>query len=169
MIRELYKNWSNYHYITDIKAKNTVELYAGAYNGIYKTTDNGQTWIDISTNIDWTTHGYAYDLAFTNDGTIYAATIKGILTTKDEGKNWSFISTPGSPTQIEIDKSGIIYTNSFNILYESKDAGNTWQKILEVNGNHGGVYCILVNSKGTIFRVVMRVYTVPRIPVNSFD
>ena len=69
---------------------------------------------------------------------------KGILKSKDNALSWTSINTPsniGSVNSIAVNDSGFIYiscnnTNlySTNGIYISKDDGNTWAKILDLQG-----------------------------------
>ena len=102
--------------ITCIKQSptNALEMYFGTgegYNnidaidglGIWKTTDGGNTWTQLSSTASIS---YVNDLEFDNNGYIYATTrstvagMRGVLRSTDGGANWTQVLTDPIPTAI---------------------------------------------------------------------
>jgi hypothetical protein len=102
--------------ITCIKQSptNALEMYFGTgegYNnidaidglGIWKTTDGGSTWTQLSST---TSISYVNDLEFDDNGYIYATTrstvdvMRGVLRSTDGGANWTQVLTDPIPTAI---------------------------------------------------------------------
>jgi uncharacterized repeat protein (TIGR01451 family) len=85
-----------------------------AYNGfnaatphqpghVFKTTDAGQSWIDISGNLpDSPVNSLALDASYPN--TIYAATDVGPMVTYDGGAHWGALGTLGSIPSVAVDQ-----------------------------------------------------------------
>ncbi|MBI5196592.1 MAG: hypothetical protein HZB79_09040 [Deltaproteobacteria bacterium] len=53
--------------------------------GIYKTTDNGNTWLPASSGL---ANPFVYSLAKTPDGSMFAGTKAGIFKSTNQGMNW---------------------------------------------------------------------------------
>ena len=120
-------------------------------NGVYRTTDGGTTWAQISTAIIpacATTFsgvnpghpGISFDptsgLTGSNTGTIYVPVYgTGVYQSTDGGSTWSALTLTGSPTQIShgrVSNDGIYYcsnvsSNSANQFY--KYSAGTWTNI----------------------------------------
>jgi cell division septation protein DedD len=125
-------------------------LFAGAINGIYRSTDNGATFQrtlnGFPTNIGVT----AYALT-TTGGNVAAAVnvsftpsqgLAGIFYSSDDGSNWHQASLPITPTavtSIASDGSSLAYASLFGQnfsvkgLYKSTDAGITWTQRQALN------------------------------------
>ncbi|MFA6908955.1 MAG: YCF48-related protein [Patescibacteria group bacterium] len=114
-------------------------IYLYALNfGFYKTTDSGETWIDISAPLD------AYPKARTINSVDFSpfseritiATGYGILTTVDSGVTWTPIETliPFGSVSIRagiinpVNPNEIIFAVN-NVLHKTVDGGQTWKTI----------------------------------------
>jgi uncharacterized repeat protein (TIGR01451 family) len=74
---------------------------------VFKTTDGGQHWTDVSTGLpDVPTNSVALDAAY--PGTLYAGTDIGVFVTRNDGKSWAQLGT-GMPKvatwQLDFDPS----------------------------------------------------------------
>lgn len=67
---------------------NTQIFYVAASGGIYKSTDAGQTWINVSNTI------YAYDLEVISSTEMYAGTSDGLKKSTNGGATWTTILKP---------------------------------------------------------------------------
>ena len=115
-------------------------------NSIYKSTDNGNSWIQCSL-----TGGRMTSIHISKEGYIYAGNDNGVFfKSTDNGASWNSVSV--SNTQINCIGSclnGQIFvgTNG-NGIYSSTDFGNSWYKDTYINGT---VESIVVNDSDHIF------------------
>lgn len=142
------KKFDDFVKVVLFKPKNQGEIYAGCYNGVLKTNDFGNHWIDISRDLDWNQLWYAYDLEFTKNGTLYIATAKGLARTSNDGLNWEYLGIQDQTLDVEVSDKGYILTAVQNDLYISKDDGDTWESIFNVDYM---VTYVLINKVNTVF------------------
>jgi photosystem II stability/assembly factor-like uncharacterized protein len=130
-----------------IDSVNTNTIYAGELlKGIFKSTDGGDTWKEISTELP----GYfVQSLAIDpkNTGTIYAGTFGiGVFKSTDSGSNWTDFNnglTGLKVLSIAINpkKTNTIYAGTYGSgICKSTDGGNKWIS----KGLTGGVISSLV-------------------------
>lgn len=141
----------------DPNNENVVYIQAGCYwyksgHAIYKSTNKGQTWTDISITDDKRvfsandinrTAGEALLVDPTDSNVIYCGTrTDGLWITRDGGNSWAKSSLPVSELEgsarstgirtITADASGNIYAGVYDYsdisggVYKSTDAGFTW-------------------------------------------
>jgi photosystem II stability/assembly factor-like uncharacterized protein len=73
----------------DIVYAGGVFPYGSDYNGLIKSTDGGNTWIDITVGIDGSQlHPDQHALAFGPDGTLWVGNDGGVWKTVDGGLHW---------------------------------------------------------------------------------
>ncbi len=116
-------------------------LFAG-YDDVYKTTDGGGSWVNISSSIASGSNFTFLGIGESNTNYIYAGRPGSLHRTKDGGSTWSSI-TSGLPisnshlfsdiavsteneSKIWVTVSG--YTSGAKV-YASKDAGATWTNV----------------------------------------
>ncbi|MCX7862026.1 MAG: T9SS type A sorting domain-containing protein, partial [Bacteroidales bacterium] len=167
--------------ITDIEVhpNNPNLIYvAAATGGIFKTTDNGQSWQNIFQNMPFISIG---DIAIdsNNPNILYAGTGEanassfsflggGVFKSVDGGQNWSFCGLPHSAYigRIIVDKfnSQNIYVaacgNLFSPstergIYKSTNGGQTWQKILFVTDSTSAIDIVQHPQNGQILYAAM--------------
>jgi len=126
--------------------------YAGGYyydgdnlhSKVYKTTDGGGSWIDITGSIN----GYPYAIAIdaTNPSRVYVGTSWGIFRSTDGGQTWQRNSGYAYAYSLAIDPldSDIIYAGYNNSCYKSVNGGVNWSRYSI--GLHGRCYRILAYS-----------------------
>ncbi|RMH64526.1 MAG: T9SS C-terminal target domain-containing protein [Bacteroidetes bacterium] len=96
---------------------------AGAGTGIYRSTDNGETWQPINTGLTDTT---ITDLAVYPNGTLLAATRNGgVHRSTDGGDSWHPINT-GLPsltvTALAVTEEGFVFAGTDQGIYRSTRA-----------------------------------------------
>ncbi len=104
-------------------------------NGIWKTTDKGETWKQLKQTGADDNFGYVNRLVVdpTNENILLAATETGIFRSEDGGEAWQQVHTSSKGVENLVAKP-----DNFNILYagehsvgilRSVDAGKTWKDI----------------------------------------
>ena len=107
----------------------TGTLLAGTANGVFRSTDNGETWTTA-----YTTPGIA-SFCFPADSLVFAADGIGRgrsdyhYVSSDDGQTWQILTIPyltGRDARIIANSKGIIFYNAANNIAYSKDKGKTW-------------------------------------------
>ena len=109
-------------------------IYLGGYEDdgstkhghLYKSTDGGRNWIDITDIIQ----GYVYALAIdpVNPLKVYAGTDSGIYRSIDGGLSWAPCGSPAFAYELAVDPGNpaILYAGHNAVCYKSVDYGNNW-------------------------------------------
>jgi photosystem II stability/assembly factor-like uncharacterized protein len=125
-------------------------LFAGAANGIYKSTDGGATFQRTLNGFPTNTNVTAYSLTVSSGNIIAAVNVSlsstqslhAIFYSSDNGSTWHQANLPITPTAVTAvasDGSSLAYAGvfgqSFSVtgLYKSFDAGVTWVSRTTVN------------------------------------
>lgn len=146
-------------YCLDPDDHNTIYI---AYDEVYKSTDNGDNFITISTGIPTGTAMQYIEVCIANSNRIYTGTHDDVYRTTNGGTLWTNI-TPGTHTGSftsivadPLDENRIwlansSYSNSIQVYYSS-NGGNTWidysgslpdvpvNSIIYQNGTDDGLY-----------------------------
>ena len=137
-------------------------FYMGSTGGgVWKTTDAGHSWTNISDGYFSVASMGAIDVAASDPNVIYAgtgsskirsnvSTGRGIYKSTDAGKTWSFIGLrdvgqiatirihPSNPDIVYVASIGNAFIpNSERGVYRTTDGGKTWKKILFVSDTLG--------------------------------
>jgi len=117
----------------EIYAKESYFFPAGQYETVYRSTDGGSNWQEI-TYLPASSHGrsMAFNLSLTDSNKLYAAVNdrmggKYFFISNDKGDSWNYTSEPpGIPVDLITDTklSKRIYMSS---SYISEDGGYTWE------------------------------------------
>ncbi len=161
-------------------------FYMGATGGgVWKTTDAGKTWANISDGSFGGSIG-AVAVAPSNAQVLYVgggektwrgnvSSGDGMWKSIDAGSTWSFIGLPDSRhiSRIRIHPSNpdLVYAavmghlsgpNEERGVYRSKDGGGTWQRVLFVNAHAGAVdLCLAPNDPNTLYATTWRAVRTP--------
>jgi photosystem II stability/assembly factor-like uncharacterized protein len=139
-------------------------FYMGAAGGgVWKTTDCGQTWTNISDGFFDTGSIGAIDVAESDPNTVYVGTGsaairsnviqgRGVYKSTDAGKTWSFVGLrevgqigslrihPREPDTVYVAALGQPFgPNPERGVFRTRDGGKTWQKVLFINDRTGAV------------------------------
>tara|TARA_B100001250_G_scaffold66268_1_gene52725 strand:- start:26207 stop:28717 length:2511 start_codon:yes stop_codon:yes gene_type:complete len=122
------------------------------YNEVYRSATAGSVWDSISYNVSGGQAIRNIALARSNEDYIYAGSYTKLEVTKDAGQNWQNIKI-GLPNNIggiavsknNADRAWAVFSNYNNIdkVYETIDAGNTWENISGVSLPALPVNCIV--------------------------
>ncbi len=108
------------------------EVFMAGLQGVYRTYDNGKTWIETNTGF---VGSEVVDLVTALDGTMYATTYNlGIFKSIDGGKNWGFASFGikswyGMQLAIHPKDPDTVFTTTSGGVYKSTNAGKSWKLI----------------------------------------
>ena len=140
-----------------------VFYFGGVDGGVWKTTDAGANWFNISDKYFKNSSIGAIEVAPSDPNVIYVGTgesdLRGDVTygegmykSEDAGKTWSFIGLAATRhiARIQIDPSNpnIVYVaalgrafgpNNDRGVYKSIDGGKTWKRVLFVDDSTGAI------------------------------
>ncbi len=152
--------------VTGIPGSEKVFYQGATGGGVWKTTDAGASWENISDGFFGGTIG-AVEVAQSDNNIVYASggevTVRGnvshgygIWKSLDAGETWSYIGlkegqyiprlrvNPDNPDLVYAAVLGHLFGPSEERgIYRSKDGGETWEKILYVSGDAGTCDLIL--------------------------
>lgn len=102
------------------------DIYLGTGDGVYKSTNNGNSWEHIF-NPGVSTYALSYD----NDVLVTAASGQGIYISQDFGSTWTLTSTVGITTDtsyksITISGNTIVVGTANGEVFTSQDLGASW-------------------------------------------
>ena len=108
------------------------EVFMAGLQGVYRTYDNGKTWIETNTGF---VGSEVVDIVTALDGTMYATTYNlGIFKSIDGGKNWGFASFGikswyGMQLATHPEDADTVFTTTSGGVYKSTNAGESWRVI----------------------------------------
>lgn len=136
--------------------------FGGAGGGVFKTTDGGQTWTNITDGFLHTSSVGAIAVAPSNPQVVYVGMGEytpraqmfshgdGIYKSTDAGRTWThlglaatreisrIIVDPNNPDRVYVAAQGISTVPTPDRgIYRSNDGGKTWQQVLFVNNTVG--------------------------------
>jgi photosystem II stability/assembly factor-like uncharacterized protein len=147
-------NGLNDVYVSQIATDYMGNIFAGVEGengGIYKSTNNGESWINI-----YSCTGYfdVTSILFKSDSLIFIGTSQGILRSTDSGATWTEANYGLRNTQVTqmiISTIGNIFagTNGGGV-YRSQNNGNEWMK--SNNGlDYSSIHTIAKMANGDIY------------------
>ena len=131
-------------------------LFIGtSYDGLYKSTDNGNTWLKINTAM-----GNVTKFAINNSGDIFAASTNGIYKSTDNGDNWQQVSSFLSSNIVFDKNNGKLYATFLisdysTTVYESADKGETWSPANNGLVSGSASITLAISPQGYIFAGTM--------------
>lgn len=107
-------------------ARNGVDLFAGTFGGVYKSSNDGETW-DLSSN------GISIQdvrCMLVTSAKLFAGSGGGIYASSDGGSNWSVCGLPNQRIYTLVESQGTIFAgSSYGGIYKSDDEGATWDYV----------------------------------------
>jgi photosystem II stability/assembly factor-like uncharacterized protein len=121
------------------------------YNGVIRSTDNGDNWIQ-----PYLSHSWVTSLTSNLNGNVFAGTLGSyIFKTTDKGNSWTqFINGLSSNQIITLASNSINYLfagTDTGGIYRSNDNGQSWTSINNGIGNNNNVFAFAIDSRNTIF------------------
>ena len=109
----------------------------------YRSTDNGQTWTELSGDTELYMTNSLPAVAV-NETTFYKVGLFGIRRTTDGGKSWRLLIDGMVGTRLEdlVAFNGRLYAHTGNAVYQSTDEGASWKKISITERLTGYVFTI---------------------------
>jgi len=124
-------------------------IFAGTNgNGIYRSSDNGNSWIQVNTGL---TNKTVYALAINSSDHLFAGTDAGVFRSIDNGDHWEQKGLSGKVFSIAINPAGHLYASSYSGIFRSTTNGDSWS--LKYRGPYEPfeVRTITINSSWHIF------------------
>ncbi len=153
--------------VEGIATQPNVYYYGATGGGIWKTTDGGVNWLNVSDGFFKTGSVGAIDAADSNPSIVYVGmgeeTVRGnvssgdgVYKSLDGGKTWKNIGLgdtqqisrvrvhPNDPNLVYVSALGHLWgKNEQRGIFRSKDGGKTWEKILYRNSETGASDLVL--------------------------
>jgi photosystem II stability/assembly factor-like uncharacterized protein len=132
-------------------------FHGGVGSGVWKTSDGGQTWVNVSDDTFGTSSVGAIAVAESDPNVVYVGmgehAVRGVMTSHgdgvyrstDAGKTWTHLGLentrhisririhPNDPDLVYVAAQGAAYGESEDRgIYRSSDGGSTWVKVLFV-------------------------------------
>lgn len=171
--------------VTGVPGKPNLYYFGATGGGVWRTTDGGQTWENISDGHFGGSIG-AIDVSLSDPNIIYVGggevTVRGNVSygygmyrSEDGGKNWRHIGLPNSRhiprVRIHPRDPNLVYAAVLGDLFQSsdergvyrtKDGGKSWERILFANADAGAVDLALdPNNPRVVFAATWRVRRTP--------
>jgi len=110
-------------------------LFVGGFDGLFKSQDGGQSWIEVETLAAGNVQHFAFSPAYKDDHTIAISTFNGgVYITKDHGDNWEVRNRGLFRTHLmdiaissNFASDRTIFANDNLRYYKSNDGGQYWQ------------------------------------------
>lgn len=108
-------------------AENEAGIWIGTYKGVLLTTDNGDTWVDKTSNI-----AQEYIVSMTTKGNkVFAGTTEGLFVSENNGDTWTLVEIDG-PDDGSISAINTVGDKIFvsiqSGVYASTNDGETWDE-----------------------------------------
>ncbi|MDD4858434.1 MAG: hypothetical protein PHD74_10090, partial [Candidatus Krumholzibacteria bacterium] len=123
-------------------------LIAGTSQGIYISTDSGESWSEAYMSSSGSLRVHALEVA--RNGAIFARTEDGVIRSENGGTFWTNVLSEATVTSIATGAGGCVYlgTNYQGVLGSSDD-GDTWRRMTDSLT----VYSIAADRVGNVFAI----------------
>ena len=129
------------------------QIVTGTTNGVYTSSDNGNTWVNISNGIS---NGYANAVAVSAEGYIFAGiNSNGVYRTANNGKDWEKLSngiaTGDMVYCLAAKAGGLVFAGTYyNGFFRSTNNGNNWE-LLNIPFNISSITSISISASGDLY------------------
>jgi len=106
------------------------DLFAGTTDGVFRTTDNGTSWVPVNSGllVPWTDYWYIHYMAALDTNLFIAA--YGVCRSTDNGDNWNWVDC------VRYDAAGPLLASGRNLyvgarggVFLSTDGGESWSNL----------------------------------------
>lgn len=124
-------SWDKYGNIVALYQDVNGAIYAGCYDDLYMSNDNGNTWISLTENAE-PGFGYFYTFCFDKYGNIWSGTVRGIYYSNSHTNQFSNIGLVDKTIMgIDINSNEWIFVSTDNgEMYYSNDHGANWEQLI---------------------------------------
>jgi photosystem II stability/assembly factor-like uncharacterized protein len=147
--------------VTGVPSQPRTFYMGGTGGGVWKTTDAGHTWANVSDGFFAVASMGAVEVSLSNPNVVYAGTGsskirsnvsigRGVYKSTDAGKTWSFagLRDVGQISTIRVDPAnpGLLYAATLGNpfadspergVYRSTDGGKSWKNVLHISDSAG--------------------------------
>ncbi|MBI3005476.1 MAG: T9SS type A sorting domain-containing protein [Ignavibacteriales bacterium] len=125
------------------------EIFAGLYDGVFRSTDNGDNWAQVNIRL---TDPPVGTLAINSIGHIFAGTWSaGVYRSTNNGESWDSINaglTNRYVREVVISSSDHIFAGTSSGVFRSTNNGDSWALL---PGSPTGVARLAINAAGYLF------------------
>lgn len=144
----------DYNYITN-------ELYSGNDGGIYKTSDDGNTWVDFSDGLE-ILQIYKFGTSVTNPNLLITGSQDNGSMKMDNADWYAILGGDGMECLIDYTNENIMYAEYYyGAMYRSDNAGHDWENIKPSGSGDGDwvtPYVIDPNDPNVLYAGFSEVY-----------
>ena len=118
---------------------------------LFRSTDNGATWIRTETGLRG--HGVSSILCYNGEilaGTFTETVGAGVYRSTNDGDSWQQTSLTNTILNSLINAAGVIFAGTWNGVFRSDDGGDSWQQINE-GLTDTTILCLAGSSTGAVF------------------
>jgi photosystem II stability/assembly factor-like uncharacterized protein len=119
--------------VNDLAVHPNGDLFAATYSGVYRSTDNGQTWEEVNTQLPTST---ATSLAINSSGTLFVGMKEGVFKSTDNGASWvkTSLNVPSSSftDALIVTADDVLFAGNSSApgnLFRSTDNANSWTDV----------------------------------------
>jgi len=139
--------------ISNLRRSASGTLYAVINQRLFQSTNNGDTWTQISTSL------YLNDLLIDTDGKMYAVYYSTLYVSSDAGTTWTILASNLFQSGLCITKvgpDGVFAVWGYSGAYVSTNKGVSWVKISSLQAGNSNSFSqqLVANAAGDIYYVV---------------
>lgn len=126
-------------------------------DGIWKTTNGGTTWTQLTSTDNNSNFYYVQDVAVTSSGVVLAATNTGVFRSTNGGTSWTQVISGSAAADIEIASNGDIYAStgifSTGKLWKSTNGGTSWTEVTPATGGERIEIAVAPSNSNVVYAI----------------
>lgn len=147
-----YQTGLTYKDVSSLATHANGDIFAGAFIGLLRSTDNGDTWISASAGLPETP--VATTLSISPNGHIFVGTRAGVYRSTNSGESWTPINVglPNLPAvSFAITSTAEVFVGTAGAgVFHCTDDGDTWTEFTAGLSNPA-IQSLAIDSGGFIF------------------